>query len=413
MRPVLVRFAVGAVALAVVLSGLFVATTGSDDTYRVVLAMDNAVNVKRGSAITVNGFKAGQIDKIRTQDGKALVTVKVSDQRYVPLHSGTQASIVWKAAIGERIVDLVPGPEKNAGIPSGSLLQVSQDQVELDQLLGALDEPTRQRLTSLIRGLDATLKPNDEELQQVIEDAGPTMLALGQVLKAVGDDGPAIRSLVTNLDRMMQPMAARRTKLSAVVNDLTNITNQIASERTRLAESIRRLPGVLAAAQDTLSRVPDATDAAVPLLHDLRPATRKLIPVARNLSPLLDDLRPAVADLRPTLQATNRLLGRTPEMLDSTHELLPDLTPTLAKLNPMVDFLRPYTPDLVGWLSNWGAAFASYDGLGHVFRGLIQAGPSAFNDNPGVLVGFTAQPDPPPGMASDNPWTDADGGEMR
>lgn len=407
-----VKLIATAAAALVFASGAYMLPGNGADDYDLVLVADNAVNVAKGSQVNIKGFRAGQVSSVEARDGRALITMSLSGEQ-IPLHEGTKAVVEWKATIGERTIALEPGPPLNPEIPSGSMIEAGQEQVEADELLAALDTKTRRHLTSTVRQLDATLKEHPGDIQQTLKGAGPTVRALGEVLKAVGQDGPAIRSLVTDLREMMDPLAARQEKLSRVVNDLGNLTNTMAPQHEQLRRGLKELPATLITAKNTLDEVPAATDQAVPLLNDLRPATRQLAGVSRNLRPLLRDLRPTVSELRPTLSAGSQLLRRTPGLLDSAHDVVPDLTYTVRKVNPAVDFLRPYTPDLIGWLSNWGNAFASYDSRGHIFRGLIQAGPSAFNDNPGVPVGFEVDPAPAPGAASGNAWTDAHGSGMR
>lgn len=413
-RRQLVIAAVVALGLA---GGTYLMASSGDgaedyDDYEVVLVADNAVNVAKGSQVNIRGFRAGAVSAVEARDGKALITLSLSGDQ-VPLRAGTSAVVEWKAVIGERTIALTPGPAANPVIPSGSMINVGQEQVEADELLAALDSKTRRHLTSTVRRLDATLKNHPGDLQQTLRNSGPTVRALGEVLKAVGEDGPAIRRLVTDLRKMMDPLAARQQKMARVVRDLSTVTGNVAPQHEQLSRGLKELPSTLRAAKKTLDEVPGASDQAAPLLKEMRPATRQLTRVSKNLSPLLTDLRPTMAELRPTLGSASQLLQRTPELLDSAHSVVPDLTYTVRKLNPAVSFLRPYTPDLVGWLSNWGNAFASYDSRGHIFRGLIQAGPSALNDNPGVPVGFEVDPAPAPGKASGNPWTDANGSGMR
>jgi phospholipid/cholesterol/gamma-HCH transport system substrate-binding protein len=121
-----------------------------------------------------------------------------------------------------------------------------------------------------------------------------------------------------------------------------------------------------------------------------------------------------LSELRPTLQAAQVLLTRTPALLDRTHAVLPPVTDATRTLSPAVAFLRPYTPDAVGFLSNWGNFFSNYNTTGHFARALFTAGQTSLNNQPpappiGGLVDLT----PPPGTAGGQPWTDANGDAPR
>ena len=54
----------------------------------------------------------------------------------------------------------------------------------------------------------------------------------------------------------------------------------------------------------------------------------------------------------------------------------------------MLEFLRPYTPDLAGWLRDFGAGAANYDANGHYARIQPIFNAFQFEDNPagGVLT---------------------------
>src|SRR5262249_52321626 len=129
---------------------------------------------------------------------------------------------------------------------------------------------------------------------------------------------------------------------------------------------------------------------------------------------LLTDLRPAVARLNPTLTAVRELLTETPGLLDSAQAVVPGVTTTLRGLSPAVAFLRPYTPELMGWLTEWGGAFSPYDSQGHYIDALINASALSVDDNPGIQApAITKNDHPQPGFVDGQPWTDADGSGMR
>ncbi|MBQ0923531.1 MlaD family protein [Saccharopolyspora endophytica] len=403
--------AFAAVATAVVGGTAWAA---ENDDYELQLVMPNAANVLDGSRVEVDGTQVGTVTGLEARDNKALVTVSV-DGDTAPLHAGSKAQVEWRGLLGERVIRLIPGPQGNPEIPSGSLMEAGSEQVELDQVLAALDEPTRQHLNSTVQQLDQQLKDNPQDLRATLDSAGPAVQELGEILKAVGQDGPAIQSLIRNLKTMMEPVADRRAELEKIVRDLNSATGAMSAEQEQLKRALSELPPTLDSAKRTMDGVPAAVDETAPLLRDLRPATQQLTSVSQNLSPLLADLRPAMADLRPTLNAADDLLQRTPALLDSAHTTVPGVNSAVSQLNPAVQFLRPYTPDLMGWLSNWSAAFANYDSQGHYFHGLVQVGTNVLDDNPGVNVGLKGGPNarPAPGMASGQPWVDANGSAPR
>ncbi|MCW2786665.1 MAG: Mammalian cell entry related domain protein [Marmoricola sp.] len=402
------------VAGAVVLAGVgIVALRGGGGGYEVQVVMPAATNLVKGSQVQVNGAPAGSVAKLQAKDGKAVVTLKLKSS-FAPLHDGTTARISWKALLGERIVDLTAGPSKNAKLPNGALIEGSTDRVELDQVLAALDAPTRAALQSLLARLDTTLSGSQSNLQSTLQSAGPAVQALGQVLEGIGSDGPAIRTLVTRLHQMSSIVQAKDASVSSTISHLTSSVNVVAASREALQQVLAELPGTIDQADTTLDKVPSTVQAALPLLADLKPATARLPAVARELSPVLQDLRPAVAELEPTLGALDQLLGETPGLLAGLSSVVPQLKTAGTNAEPAIKYLRPYTPELAGWLSNWGSAAANYDSNGHYLRAFVEEGTTSVNVNPGILPpGITKTSTRLPGEAEGQPWTDANGSGLQ
>jgi phospholipid/cholesterol/gamma-HCH transport system substrate-binding protein len=407
------KWIAGLVAVAAVAAGAGLGLLRHAD-YEVELVMPDAANLLDNSRVEIAGNPVGSVTDLTTRDGQAVVTASL-DGEQTPLHAGTTAQVQWRGVFGERVIELRPGPAANPSIPSGGMIAAGTEQVELDQVLAALDAPTRAHLDSTVRQLDASLRARPDRMRETLDTAGPAVRQLGAVLRAVGQDGPAIQALIKNLRNVTAPLADRRVELQRLVLDLSQAMGSMSSEQQSLRQALGKLPSTLDTARQTMDRVPGAVDNAVPLLRDIRPATRRLTSVSRNLAPLLSDTRPVIARLRPTLGSTSALLRQTPPLLDNAHAVLPDIRQAATQLNPAVKFLRPYTPDAMGWISNWSGAFANYDAQGHYWHGLMQVGPSALDDNPGVNVGMKGGPNarPAPGIATGQGWVDANGSGQR
>jgi phospholipid/cholesterol/gamma-HCH transport system substrate-binding protein len=405
------RAIVAAVGLAVV-GGMFALLTRGG-AYTVTAVLPNAGNLYVGSSVMRDGYEAGSISEISVEDGKAVVELSIDDE-FGPLHDGATAEVLWKAALGERLVRIVDGPEQNPELRDGALLRgIQREPIELDAVLSALDAPTRRHVASLVTRLRGTLSGREAEANASLRSAGPAISELGAVLREIGADGEAIKQIVEQFDQTMSILATRDQSLQQVVTSLAATTRMVAEQEAGVGATLQKLPPVLRSATSTLSRVPRTVDATVPLLEDLAPATARLRSVSTNLRPLLRDLRPTVARLRPTLDALSRLLGLTPGLLESGIATVPQVDSALTGLTPALDFLRPYTPEVVGWATNWGSAGGNYDANGHYVRFHILTGPEALipsnRPGPGVTQNLTPEPGAPVGQS----WTDANGSELR
>lgn len=402
--------ALGAGALVVVTLGV---ATGVGDDYTVDVVLPAATNLVVGSEVEIDGASAGRVKELETRDGKAVVTVALEDD-FAPLRDGTTARVSYKALLGERILELFPGEDGAPTLADGALVEGSVDRVELDQVLAALDKPTRAKLQSLLDRLSGTLKGKEGEVQSTLQTLGPAVEALGQVLDAVGQDGPAIRKLVTRLSNLMTTLDEHDADLETTITDLTTATGTIAANRKQLSRALADLPETLETARTTLADVPATVDAAGPLLRALEPGVRQLPAVSAELEPVLRDLQPTIAQLRPALASVRSLLDYTPALLDGADSVLPQADQVLGDLGPALTYLRPYMPELAGWLSNWGSGAANYDSNGHYLRAFAQEGSTSLVNNPGLLPpGITRKLTRLPGESEGQPWTDAHGSEMQ
>ncbi|MBO0872346.1 MAG: MCE family protein [Pseudonocardia sp.] len=387
------------------------------EAYSVKIVMTSAENLAVGGKVWINGFDSGWVENIETKDGKAVVTAGIASAN-TPLHTGTTSRVQWYAALGERILTLYPGPASNPVIPNGGLLQADSQQVELDQVLAALDEPTRRKLDGLIQSLHSTTDGRERDIQATLRSAGPAVQAAGAIFDAVGRDGPAIRSLVDQMQKMIEVAARQQNDIRGTVNGLDQFSGQVATQQRQLSDTLKELPPTLRQANDTLKAVQPAADSADAMLGDLRGATAQLPSIANDLSPMLHDLRPAIGDLRPGLESARDLLRRTPALLDNTHVVLPKARKFVTDYQPAISFLRPYTPELEGWLQNWGKNFGAYDSQTHLWAAVLgEASTQAVDEDPVTPPPIKQVGKPKPGEVIGQPWNDSDqdasGGPVR
>lgn len=393
-------------------------TRFSGDSYDVRFQMASFNSGYKNASVTIAGQVVGKISDLRVVDGQAVVTASI-DKAYAPLHAGTQARLAWRNAIGARTLDITPGATTNPALPSGKLIRATSEPVELDDVLASLDAPTRANLQKVVAQLKATLTGNEANLNKTVATAGPLVGALGDVLKGVGQDGPAIKALVTDLNALTTRLNTRDAKTAQTLVKLRRLVGAAASQQQEISAALDDLPGTVEAGTAFFDKVPGAVDKAVPLIHDLTPTVRQLPQVAAKLNPVLSDLRPTVNELRPTLSSARQLLAVTPGLLDAGSATVPDVDSALGRLEPAVSFLRPYTPEVIGFLTNWTSLFTAKNSQGHFGRALVPASVASFNSNPTGIIppGMTQWNEPGPGangaVANGTQVLDANGDAIR
>jgi phospholipid/cholesterol/gamma-HCH transport system substrate-binding protein len=385
---------------------------GGGRGYEVTFVFPHATNLFAGSRAQIQGFPAGQVKGLEVRDGQALVRVAVDDD-HAPLRAGTTARIDYQSFPGERLVAILPGPESNAALPDGAMITGNTARVELDQILTALDPETRESLRRLIPELDAALAGHEDDLAATLEAAGPALDALAGVLEALGQDGPALHRLLGSVRDMSERLVTRKDAVRQTIDGFDRNLAATAHRAEALAQGLDQLPGTLQAAESVLGKVPAATAVALPLLSDLLPAAQALPAAAADLRPFLAELRPTLADLRPVLVSLSAFLDQTPGLLDQTHAVVPPFTGVVSSLLPVFDFLRPYSPELAGLVSNLSSASANYDTHGHFLRVWTTFGTTSMVDSNVLSALVRREPARAPGELEGQPLTDAAGSPVR
>ena len=190
------------------------------------------------------------------------------------------------------------------------------------------------------------------------------MKALAQVLDAVGADGQTLHQLVTDMAGLSTRLVNRQGDLVNTVQGLDTSMSAVAQQTSSLSQGINQLPSTLTQAQATLDQVPGTTAAALPLLSDLRTTTNRPAGLLRQAP-----ARPPRSCSRcpqklvPTFIGLDNLLHFTPALNNSLNATVPQVTQAATELQSdattgAVSFLRPYTPELAGFLTNWGNTFS-------------------------------------------------------
>jgi phospholipid/cholesterol/gamma-HCH transport system substrate-binding protein len=110
------------------------------------------------------------------------------------------------------------------------------------------------------------------------------------------------------------------------------------------------------------------------LIRASDPVSRQLAPFFRDLQPVVSRAVPAFADFRRTFDRP----GKSDDLLDAlqmlpslgrlTDKAFPQAEKTLGDSAPVLSFIRPYTPDLIGFIRGFASASATYDANGHYAR---------------------------------------------
>jgi len=384
--------ALGALLAAAVVLGVIV--LGGGATHRYTLVFQNAGQLVKGNDVQVGGRRIGNVDSIDlTDDNQAKLTVSVADE-FAPLHQGSTARIraTSLSGIANRYVELHPGP--NSGRPMPDMAQLGTDSttsiVDLDQLFNTLDARTRRGLQQVFAGSRTQFAGREKLANDAARLFNPAISTTARLVNEVNLDTQAFTDFVVQTSRVMTALEQRKGDLTNLVTNANTTTGAIGAESRSLSADLRQLPPTLRRANTTFVNVRAALGDLNPLVSAAKPATRRLAPLLRDLRPLVARARPTIGDLRFAINAPGPandlidLLHKTPRLGRQARVVFPRAVATLKRSQRTIEFIRPYVPELVGWIRDFGQGASNYDANGHYAR--IQPIFNAFTLNDNTLA---------------------------
>jgi phospholipid/cholesterol/gamma-HCH transport system substrate-binding protein len=389
--------ALSALVLAVLLAGYLLLFKGSGG-HEYTLVFQTAGQLVKDDDVQVAGRRIGSVRSIElTNDNLAAVKIEVQEP-YAPLREGTKAIVrlTSLSGIANRYVALTLAPDTNKELDDGARLDLSTSTsvVDLDQLFNALDEKTRGDLQGVIQGFATQYEGKGEEVGQSAKYFNPLLSTSRVLAQQVTEDEGALTRFLVNSSRAVTAVAERRDDLSGLVTNANATAGAIAAEQASLSRALELLPTTLRRANTTFVNLRATLDDLDVLVAESKPATKDLAPFLRELRPLVRDARPTIRDLSTLVRRSgpdNDLVEATRKMPALQRVATPAFTQgrlALQRAQPVLEFIRPYTPDLVGWLRDFGQGAANYDANGHFARVQPLFNAFQFTDNPagGVLT---------------------------
>jgi phospholipid/cholesterol/gamma-HCH transport system substrate-binding protein len=393
--------AVGALALAVALAIWLLLFKGDGGT-EYTLVFQNAGQLVKDDDVQVGGRRVGSVRDIElTSDNRAAVKITVQEP-YAPLRDGTQAIIrlTSLSGIANRYIALTPAPGDAKELPEGATLtsEATTDVVDLDQIFNTLDKKTSGDLAGVIKGFATQYDGKGEEVGQSAKYFNPLLSSSRRLVQEVTEDEGALTRFLVNSSRATTAIAERRDDLSSLVSNANATAGAIGQENAALTRALALLPTTLRRANTTFLNLRATLDDLDVLVAASKPATKDLAPFLRELRPLIAATRPTIHDLRTLVTqpgANNDLLDATRKMPALQRVASPAFRNgrrALVDAQPVLEFIRPYTPDLVGWFRDFGQGAANYDANGHFARIQPMFNAFQFTDNP---AGGLLTPIPP------------------
>lgn len=414
MRAVLSTSAVLAVLVGVIVL-LAGGSGGGGHALHVTVA--DATNAVAGQSIRAGGVKVGSITSIDpVQKGRRVRLGLKLDDSVWPLPKGSRLQLRWggTANYDDRYIALTLGPRGGPPITENAVLPAAsfQSPVELDTLLAAFTPTVRHDLRGLIGNAGSALEQARPNLTRTLVHAPAALDQARHVMIDLTASSRALDTLLRQADSVVNAVQTADPGIKTLLTGAAQTFDAVAAHQSGLKQTLDAAPGTFARARATLKRADGTLNAAAALTEKLSPGVAELRRIAPPLNHVLGTVVQVGPDVRDTLATVRRATPQLNPLLDRATTQLPQLASIGRQATGQLACLRPYTPEIAAFFSNWGDFLSDTDGRDKFIRAnVIVPLPSSFNALPynsggaktlfpGTEFGF---PRPPGGVAG-QPW---------
>jgi ABC-type transporter Mla subunit MlaD len=408
----------GPAALAVVVVIVVIlATGGAASGHNLWVTVPDATDALAGQEIHAAGQTVGHIASIEPIEGGRAVRIELQlDNSAWPLPSGSKFALRWGGTISysNRYVALTKGAAGTPPLRDGQTLPAADFAipVEFDQLIGTFTPPVRAGLKSFLDNAGTTFGAAQPDLRRAIATAPPALGQAAAVLQDLDANESAMNTLLVSTDRVVSAANAANPGVGRLVSGAATTFQAIASQTNALKQALSSAPPTLVAARQTLAHANTTLDTAGTLLTRLAPGVKQLQLIAGPLDTALGTLVNVGPDAVHTVRSAGAAAPVLTPLLAKLTTLMPELGSIGRQSVTQLNCIRPYTPDIISFFSNWGDWLSTTDGQDRFGRANAESLlPASYNADtqtpaqakalfPGLSYGFPR----PPGYNAGQPW---------
>lgn len=346
------------------------------------LSTAQAVTPGQGQTVNIAGVEVGEISSVELEEGKAVVGLSIQ-REHATIYRDASILLRPKTGLKDMVAELTPGTPEAGELPEGERIPASQTlpDVNLDEILAALDTDTRDYLRLLLGDGAQGLDGNGRALAQAIRRFEPTARYAREANEQLALRRQNIKRAIHNFSLLTEELGGRDAQLAEFVENSNAVFAALADQEANIRETLRELPSTLDATQQTLAKADRMASVLGPTLEDLRPGARALGPALRETRPFLTTTTPIIRDqIRPFTRAALPTVRELQPALQDLAAAAPDLTRTFRVVNALLNTLAYNPPGRdqegylfwLSWANHLGSSvFATQDAHGPIRHGII------------------------------------------
>jgi phospholipid/cholesterol/gamma-HCH transport system substrate-binding protein len=274
--------------------------------YQVTVPVENAAGLSPGSDVMIAGARAGSVEGIGLGTGVALVKIDV-DAEHAPLRRDATVSVRPKSLLGERYLALDPGQAADT-LPAGAELPPTSvtSSTSLEDVVNTFDQPTRDKLQTLVVELGGGLAGRGQELNAGLGAGRQDLDDLRGIASTLASRDAELQRVIADLDGVTRELVRsdRRQELGALIQNLESLLHNLAGQEAQLKQA-------LAETNAALARTANALNGTAGSLGDIA----HQLPVTVHLADLImADLAPDSDVLLPHMDQLNTAIGEGPSV---------------------------------------------------------------------------------------------------
>lgn len=240
---------------------------------------DSVAGLDDKAAVRIAGVRVGRVDGIRLEARRARVTLLLEEGIVLP--EGTRAAVANMGLLGDKYVELEPGPEGAPPLPTGSTLP-GDTPVSFDQAMAKLDEvgESIKSVTSSIGGgagggvgigeLVASLKETADEIRALVvanrESVSGTVQNFEKFSATLATDLPRISAQIERVLAQVESVVAdNRGDLKDSMANLKDLTTRVQTS----VDNLNEITGKIARGEGTVGKLVNSDEAHDQLMSAL------------------------------------------------------------------------------------------------------------------------------------------------
>jgi len=331
-----------------------------------------AVSPGNGQEVRIAGVTVGRITEADvTDEGFARLTLAIDPDYHV--YKDAKLVLRPKTPLNDMYVEMSQGTEGAGEFEDGDVIPVEQtaNPVQIDEVLGHLDENTRQAMTSLLGEADVALANAPENLPEGLAATDQTLQTFRPVVEALGKRSDTIASLVSALKVIASAAGEDDERLQRLVSSMATTISTLAEHDDDLRAALDELPGLtdeLGGATSSVTRLSAQLD---PTLRNLRKASDDLPVALREIGDVAGSLEDTAVTARPVVRKLRPLLADLRPFVNSLQPTLDDVVPVSDRLAAGTNVLVSRMTDLQAFVYNTASIVSLQDANGGILRGQL------------------------------------------